>query len=560
MPRTRLMITSALALAMAGLALQGCNQQAPASQQAAQPLTGAPIASLGLAEATPPAPLATAPAATQLPSAGRIRVAAPRTTGERYRYVDDAYAMTDAFGDSPPDYTIDYQGARPWIWRAQSGAYRVVEWTPDGERDYYYRAGADQPFLIRDPRYAYAYDGGELVDVYDTYGRPAPMDIVDREADMAARYLSRARALYFAAQHQQRQAAYAADWRDRRDAVAQSRNDWAAGQQRNEDWRRWHDDRGEQDRGAWTQERTQRQTYAAQIATIVAAGAAGAVLQHSHDQARTADQIRQQQAVAAQAVQTQQQQVNAQARQSQGPLEPGRADVQAHQQQAQIDAARRNDAQTQGQQAQLLAKQQAEAANAQRAAQSRSQLNAELAAKQQSESANAQKVAQERAQLAVKQQAQAADAQRLAQIQAQQKAQLAARQQGDAANAQRAAQDRAQLAAKQQAQAANAQHAAQAQAGMTAQLAAKQQSEAANAQKVAQERAQLAAKQQAQAANAQRLAQMQAQQQANAGIKQQAEAANAQRAAQAASAKEQAHPPGKPNPNEKKKPEPGPQQ
>lgn len=582
MPRTRLMITSALALAMASLALQGCNQQGPGSQQAAQPITGAPIASLGLAEAAPP-PMAAAPSATQLPSAGRIRVAGPRAPRERYRYIDDAYRMSDAFGDTPPDYTVDYQGSRPWVWRAQNGAYRVVEYTPDGERDYYYRGGGDQPFLIRDPRYAYAYDGGELVDVYDTYGRPVPMDVADREADMAARYLSRARALHFAALHQQRQAAYAADWRDRREAVVQSRNDWAAEQQRNEDWRRWHDDRGQQDQGGWVQERSQRQNYAAQIAAVVAAGAVGAALQHSHDQARTADRIRHQQAEAARPVQAQQQQAAAQAQQGQNAFDAARADAQARQQQqAQVDAAHRADAQAHanGQQAQLIAKQQAEAANAQRAAQSQAQLNAQLAAKQQSETANAQKVAQERAQLAVKQQTQAADAARLAQMQAQQKtqlaakqqaeaasaqraaqaqatlnAQLAARQQSEAANAQRAAQDRAQLAARQQAQAANAQHAAQAQATLNAQLAAKQQSEAANAQKVAQERAQLAVKQQAQAANAQRLAQMQAQQKA------QVEAANAQKAAQAASAKEQIRPAAKPAPkDEKKKPEPTPQQ
>jgi ABC-type oligopeptide transport system substrate-binding subunit len=46
MPRKHLMLTSALALAMAALALQGCNQQTPASQQAAQPITGARTLSL----------------------------------------------------------------------------------------------------------------------------------------------------------------------------------------------------------------------------------------------------------------------------------------------------------------------------------------------------------------------------------------------------------------------------------------------------------------------------------------------------------------------------------
>ena len=30
--------------------------------------------------------------------------------------------LGDAFGDSPPDYAVDYQGERPWVWRSGSGA------------------------------------------------------------------------------------------------------------------------------------------------------------------------------------------------------------------------------------------------------------------------------------------------------------------------------------------------------------------------------------------------------------------------------------------------------
>jgi hypothetical protein len=581
MPRKHLMLTSALALAMAALALQGCNQQTPASQQAAQPITGAPLASLGLADAPPPAAL------SPLPAAAPIRVAARRAPRERYRYVDDAYEMTDAFGDSPPDYTVDYQGARPWIWRAQNGAYRVVEWTPDGERDYYYRAGGDQPFLIRDSRYAYAYDGGELVDVYDSYGRPAPMDVADRQADMAARYLSRARAIYFAAQHQQRQAAYAADWRARRDAIEQPRRDWAAEQQRNEDWRRWHDERAPQDQGGWAQERSQRQNYAAQIAAVVAAGAAGAALQHNHDQekAHAADQARQQQAQADAARLAQSQaQATGQAGQQQVQADAARAaqaqaqaQARQQQQQAQIDAARRAGAQNQAnaQQAQLLARQQAEAANAQRVAQAQAQQNAQLAARRQADAANAQRgaqqAAQQRAQVEAKQQAEAANAQRAGQMRAQQQAQAAAKQQAEAAAAQRAgqmqAQQQAQAAAKRQVEAAAAQRAGQMQAQQQAQAAAKHQAEAAAAQRAgqmqAQQQAQVAAKRQAEAAAAQRAGQVQAQQQAQVAAKQQAEAANVQRAAQAAAAREKAHPAGKPAnekpENDKKKLETGPQ-
>src|ERR1700761_7495336 len=151
MRKHNLMLTSGLVLAAACLSLAGCNKQSGSQDSSAS--------SLPLAEGAPPP----ATYADQLPSAGPVTVNSASYGVERYRYIDDAYDMGDAFGDSPPDYAIDYQGERPWVWRSGSGAYRVVEQGPDGERDYYYAAGADQPFLIRDPRYAYAFDGGQLV-------------------------------------------------------------------------------------------------------------------------------------------------------------------------------------------------------------------------------------------------------------------------------------------------------------------------------------------------------------------------------------------------------------
>src|SRR5579871_624145 len=158
------------AAASAVLALAACNKAA--DQQAGQPVTGAPIASLPLAQAAPP-PEQVAPNADQLPPAPAMRhVARPRRAA--YSYVDDAYQLGDALADSPPDYTVDYDGAAPWVWRASDGEYRVVEDTPDGYRQYYYRGDSEYPFLVRDPQYSYAYDGPDLVVVYDRYGRPVP--------------------------------------------------------------------------------------------------------------------------------------------------------------------------------------------------------------------------------------------------------------------------------------------------------------------------------------------------------------------------------------------------
>jgi hypothetical protein len=183
-----LLSVSALALAAA---LAGCGPKS-STEVAAAPATGAPIDSLPLA-AGGSSSATYAPAATQLPRGAPIRVASSGVERQPYRYIDDAYDLGDAFADSPPDYTVDYNGVRPWVWRSQKGAYRVVEQTPDGERDYYYHAGADQPFLVRDPSYAYGYDNGQLVVVYDTAGRPIDRSYAGRDADLAASYLFRAR-------------------------------------------------------------------------------------------------------------------------------------------------------------------------------------------------------------------------------------------------------------------------------------------------------------------------------------------------------------------------------
>ena len=342
-----------LTAAATSLALAACNQK-PAG-----PVTGAPIASLPLAEAAPP-PETPAPYADALPPAPPItRVAtAPHSV---YSYVDDAYALSDALADSPPDYTVDYDGVRPWVWRSGDGEYRVVEDTPDGERYYYYRGDADYPYLVCDSQYEYAYDdGGQLVEVYDSYGRPYP-NYAAAALVIAARYLDRGRHLHYAAIHDQRQAAYASDWRARRDTVLAPQRQWASEQQRNPDWRQYHDQRAQQpqpQQAALQQERTQRQAYAARVAPVIAAAplaprpqaprnggpapvAAGLVAQgreqerqqqiqadtaarvQSQVQALAGAQQRDQQRAQAEAAQRQQQQ--AQAKNQQGPRSAARA-------------------------------------------------------------------------------------------------------------------------------------------------------------------------------------------------------------------------------------------
>jgi len=250
-------------VSLAAISLTGCNKQPNAGSHTAA-AEAPPIAALPLTAAAV-APAAPAPAVSALPPPQRRISYAPPPPNERYGYIDRAYSMGSAFADTPPDYMIDYQGTRPWIWRAANGAYRVVERLPRGERIYYYDPGQDQPFLVRDPDYSYAYDGGNLVGVYGPDGAEIDGAMAARRSYEASRYLDRSRELYRAAQYQRRQAAYASEWAARRDDLRNQHRIWEEQQARNSNWRAWHDAHQAQEAGQWNQERDQRVAYAAAI-------------------------------------------------------------------------------------------------------------------------------------------------------------------------------------------------------------------------------------------------------------------------------------------------------
>jgi len=253
------------------LALGACNKS---PQPVQQPVTGAPVAALQLATAPPP-PQTYAPPAAALPPPPR-RVAY-RPHREHWRYLTDAYDMSDAFADTPPDYTVPYEGEYPYVWRADDGAYRVVEWLPEGARYYYYEPGADEPFLIQDPDYGYAYDNGVLAAVYTRAGAPLPDRIAAEREDYAARYYARARDLYRAAVNERRRAAYAADWQQRARRIEAQRALWQRGHQEQPGWRDWYQTHQPQQEARWAPERQHRMAYAAALGATGAAGAAYAL-------------------------------------------------------------------------------------------------------------------------------------------------------------------------------------------------------------------------------------------------------------------------------------------
>jgi len=265
---SRIVLTASLL----GLLATGCNKQ-PSAPAVEAPTVAPPIAALPLATAAVP-PAALAPLANALPPPARPVRYAPQAGRERYRYVDRAYSMGRALGDTPPDYSVDYEGTRPWIWRSGDGAYRVVEQLPQGEREYYYDPGEDQPFLVRDPDYSYGYDRGELVAVYGPDGAELEDEAAWRRADYASRYFERGRALRRAAQYERRQSAYAQEWARRQYDLRDDDRRWEEQQARNEDWRAWHEEHQAEQERQWRRERDQRAAYAAAIG-IGAAMAAG---------------------------------------------------------------------------------------------------------------------------------------------------------------------------------------------------------------------------------------------------------------------------------------------
>ncbi|MET2736261.1 hypothetical protein ABXT16_12425, partial [Staphylococcus epidermidis] len=85
-----------------------------------------------------------------------VRYATLADPRDAYAYADQAYAMSSAFADAPPDYALDDDGVRPLVWRSHDDDYQVAEPTPYGYRYYYYRSGRAEPFMVRDPDYAYS--------------------------------------------------------------------------------------------------------------------------------------------------------------------------------------------------------------------------------------------------------------------------------------------------------------------------------------------------------------------------------------------------------------------
>lgn len=250
--RAKRALTSWLLAGVAALALYGC------SKAAEQP-------SNALAPVAEGAPIVDAPPADSLPPAPAVPVSELRDPDEAYAFPDRAYEMSDMFGEAPPDYVYDYEDSQPWVWISDDGSEWVAEAVPGGERYYYYEPGADEPFFIQDPSYGYGFEGGRLVAVYSRSGYALPLSDTQARAQIAGRYLARARSLYDASRHDTHVPVAQSNWMARRDTINAQRQIWQRQINADPNWRAFHAQNAPKAEAHWQDEKVQRLKWAAHV-------------------------------------------------------------------------------------------------------------------------------------------------------------------------------------------------------------------------------------------------------------------------------------------------------
>ena len=115
------------------------------------------------------------------------RPAAADSYADPQDLLDRAAAMSEAIGDTPPDFSIPGPDGEPvWAWQLDDGGLVLAD-PGDGTTRFVYAAadgeGQPVPFLIRDERQSFAYDGGEPVAMFDDQDRTVDL----RDSDGIAR-------------------------------------------------------------------------------------------------------------------------------------------------------------------------------------------------------------------------------------------------------------------------------------------------------------------------------------------------------------------------------------
>ncbi|MBS3930275.1 MAG: hypothetical protein KGZ65_03500, partial [Sphingomonadales bacterium] len=125
--------------------------------------------------------------------------AAPAVPAAAFFWIDQADSYAQVLGDSPPDFTFRYNGIDCWAWVSRAGEVLIVEPGQEGVVQYYFAVRETAPYLVRDSYHSYAFDGRELVQVYDQRGRIWTSALTSRQRYDSHDLRERGRALYAAA-------------------------------------------------------------------------------------------------------------------------------------------------------------------------------------------------------------------------------------------------------------------------------------------------------------------------------------------------------------------------
>ena len=130
---------------------------------------------------------------------------APLSNGPiAYFWIDQADSYAQAIGNSPPDFSFACGGVNCWAWISRAGEVLIVEPARDGVLQYFFGPRETSPYLARDSYSSFAFDGRELVQVYDNQGRLYTTGLPSRARYEGQALQQRGRALFAASLRQRR--------------------------------------------------------------------------------------------------------------------------------------------------------------------------------------------------------------------------------------------------------------------------------------------------------------------------------------------------------------------
>lgn len=113
---------------------------------------------------------------------------------------DDAVAVSEAIGDSPPDFAFRLIGTDAWAWTDPSGEMLIVEGEGRATVQYFFGARDDRPQFIRTGTYGHAFADGRLIGSFHGNGAPVAERVFNNIAGEAEQLMVRGRSLYHAAE------------------------------------------------------------------------------------------------------------------------------------------------------------------------------------------------------------------------------------------------------------------------------------------------------------------------------------------------------------------------